>query len=101
MPIIGVSDLWKMFEWLPVATGFLRAANGQTPPAQENGNEKSGIAGTWQGTEHTPDGHDLRMELKIAKDENAECDSVQPRPNGAFPCQRLGTFSRRKAAVRE
>jgi uncharacterized protein (TIGR03435 family) len=54
---------------VPLAAGFLRAANGQTPPAQENGNEKSGIAGTWQGTEHTPDGHDLRMELKIAKDE--------------------------------
>jgi uncharacterized protein (TIGR03435 family) len=54
---------------LPLAAGFLRAANGQTQPAQENGNEKSGIAGTWQGTEHTPDGHDLRMELKIAKDE--------------------------------
>ena len=54
---------------IPLAAGFLRAANGQTQPAQENGNEKSGIAGTWQGTEHTPDGHDLRMVLKIAKDE--------------------------------
>ena len=54
---------------VPLAAGFLRAANGQTQPAQEKGNEKSGIAGTWQGTEHTPDGHDLRMELKIAKDE--------------------------------
>jgi uncharacterized protein (TIGR03435 family) len=54
---------------VPLAAGFLRAANGQTQPAQENGNEKSGIAGTWQGTEHTPDGHDLRMVLKIAKDE--------------------------------
>jgi uncharacterized protein (TIGR03435 family) len=53
---------------VPLAAGFLRAANGQTQPAQE-GNEKSGIAGTWQGTEHTPDGHDLRMKLKIAKDE--------------------------------
>jgi uncharacterized protein (TIGR03435 family) len=53
----------------PLAAGFLRAANGQTPTAQENGNEKGGIAGTWQGTEHTPDGHDLRMVLKIAKDE--------------------------------
>ena len=45
---------------VPLAAGFLRAANGI---------EKSGIAGTWQGTEHTPDGHDLRMVLKIAKDE--------------------------------
>ena len=54
---------------VPLAAGFLRAANGQTQPAQENGIEKSGIAGTWQGTEHTPDGHDLRMVLKIAKDE--------------------------------
>jgi hypothetical protein len=54
---------------VPLAAGFLRAANGQTQPAQENGIEKSGIAGTWQGTEHTPEGHDLRMVLKIAKDE--------------------------------
>jgi uncharacterized protein (TIGR03435 family) len=54
---------------LPLAAGFLRAANGQTQPAQENGNEKSGIAGTWQGTEHTPERGDLRMVLKIAKDE--------------------------------
>jgi bla regulator protein blaR1 len=54
---------------VPLAAGLLRAANGQTQPAQEKGNEKSGIAGTWQGTEHTPDGHDLRMELKVAKDE--------------------------------
>ena len=55
---------------VPLAAGFLRAANGQTRPAQDNGKEKSGIAGTWQGTEHTPDGHDLRMVLKIVKDEN-------------------------------
>jgi uncharacterized protein (TIGR03435 family) len=54
---------------VPLAAGFLRAANGQTQPAQGNGIEKSGIAGTWQGTKHTPDGHDLRMVLKIAKDE--------------------------------
>jgi uncharacterized protein (TIGR03435 family) len=54
---------------VPLAAGFLRAANGQTQPAQEKGNEKSGIAGTWQGTEHTPEAHDLRMVLKIAKDE--------------------------------
>jgi uncharacterized protein (TIGR03435 family) len=52
---------------VPLAAGFLRAAQGQTQPA--NGIEKSGIAGTWQGTEHTPEGHDLRMVLKIAKDE--------------------------------
>jgi hypothetical protein len=54
---------------VPLAAGFLRAANGQTQPVQENGMEKSGIAGTWQGTEHAPEGHDLRMVLKIAKDE--------------------------------
>jgi uncharacterized protein (TIGR03435 family) len=54
---------------VPLAAGFLRAANGQTQPVQGNGIEKSGIAGTWQGTEHTPEGHDLRMVLKIAKDE--------------------------------
>ena len=54
---------------VPLAAGFFRAADGQTQPAQEKGNEKGGIAGTWQGTEHTPEGHDLRMVLKIAKDE--------------------------------
>jgi bla regulator protein blaR1 len=54
---------------VPVAAGFLRAAQGQTQPAQGNGVEKGGIAGTWQGTEHTPEGRDLRMVLKIAKDE--------------------------------
>jgi uncharacterized protein (TIGR03435 family) len=54
---------------VPLAVGLLRAAQGQTQPAQENGNEKSGIAGTWQGTERTPDGHNLRVVLKIAKDE--------------------------------
>jgi uncharacterized protein (TIGR03435 family) len=54
---------------VPLAAGFLRAAQGQTQPAQGDGTEKSGVAGTWQGTEHTPDGHDLRMVLKIAKDE--------------------------------
>jgi uncharacterized protein (TIGR03435 family) len=54
---------------VPLAAGFLRAANGQTQPTRDNGNEKSGIAETWQGTEHTPDGQDLRMVLKIAKDQ--------------------------------
>jgi uncharacterized protein (TIGR03435 family) len=53
----------------PLAGGFLRAAQGQTQPTRDNGNEKSGIAGTWQGKERTPGGHDLRMVLKIAKDE--------------------------------
>jgi uncharacterized protein (TIGR03435 family) len=54
---------------VPMAAGFLRAAQGQTQPVQGSGVEKGGIAGTWQGTEHTPEGHDLRMVLKIAKDE--------------------------------
>jgi uncharacterized protein (TIGR03435 family) len=54
---------------VPLAAAFLRAANGQTQPVQENGIGKSGVAGTWQGTEHTPEGHDLRMVVKIAKDE--------------------------------
>jgi hypothetical protein len=53
----------------PLTAGFLRAAQAQTQPAQKNGIEQGGIAGTWQGTEHTPDGHDQRMVLKIAKDE--------------------------------
>ncbi|HTZ56777.1 MAG TPA: M56 family metallopeptidase [Acidobacteriaceae bacterium] len=54
---------------VPLAAGLLRAAQGQAQTAQSDGVEKGSIAGTWQGTEHTPDGHDLRMVLKIAKDE--------------------------------
>jgi uncharacterized protein (TIGR03435 family) len=54
---------------VPLAAGFLSPANGQAPSAQEKGNDKTGIVGTWQGAEHSPEGHDLRMELKIAKDQ--------------------------------
>jgi uncharacterized protein (TIGR03435 family) len=54
---------------VPVTAGFVRAAQGQMKPTPRNGIEKDGIAGTWQGTEHMSDGHDLRMVLKIAKDE--------------------------------
>jgi uncharacterized protein (TIGR03435 family) len=54
---------------VPLAAGLLRAAQGQTPPAQRNGFENGGITGTWQGTAHAPGGHTLRFVLKIAKDE--------------------------------
>jgi uncharacterized protein (TIGR03435 family) len=54
---------------VPLAAGFLRAAQGQTQLSQRSEIERVGIAGTWQGTEHGPNGHDLRMVLKIAKNE--------------------------------
>jgi uncharacterized protein (TIGR03435 family) len=52
---------------VPLASGLVRASQGQTqrPGAAERGD----IAGTWQGTMHTPDSHHLRIGLKIVKDE--------------------------------
>ena len=47
--------------------GLVRAAQGQTPGS--GAAEQGGIAGTWQGTMRTPDGHNLRVVLKITKDE--------------------------------
>jgi uncharacterized protein (TIGR03435 family) len=52
---------------VPLTVGLVRAAHGQTPGS--GAAEKGGIAGTWQGTMRTPDGHNLRVVLKIAKDE--------------------------------
>jgi len=52
---------------VPLAAGFLRAAQGQTQGSDAA--EKGGISGSWQGTMRTPDGHNLRVVLKIAKDE--------------------------------
>ena len=52
---------------VPVTAGLVRAAQGQTQGS--GAAEKGGIAGTWQGTTRTPDGHNLRVVLKIAKDE--------------------------------
>ena len=66
---------------VPLAAGFLRAANGQTQPVQDNRIEKSGIAGTWQGTEQTPEGRDLRMVLKIAKDEKGALSATLYSPD--------------------
>jgi uncharacterized protein (TIGR03435 family) len=51
---------------LPVSFGFVRAAQGQTQPAQKNVIDAGGIAGTWQGTLHAPNAS-LRTVLKIAK----------------------------------
>lgn len=48
---------------LPVVAGVVRAAQGQTPPAQKNG-----IVGIWQGTARTPDGRGRRIMLKVARD---------------------------------
>ncbi len=52
---------------VPLTAGLVHAALGQTQGS--GGAEKGGIAGTWQGTMRAPDGHNLRVVLKIAKDE--------------------------------
>ena len=50
-----------------LTAGLMRVALGQMQGS--GGAEKGGIAGTWQGTMRAPDGHNLRVVLKIAKDE--------------------------------
>jgi uncharacterized protein (TIGR03435 family) len=50
---------------IPVTAGLVRPAQGQASGSAEKG----GIAGTWQGRMRAPDGHILRVVLKIAKDE--------------------------------
>jgi hypothetical protein len=52
---------------IPVAAGLVRAAQGQTQGS--GAAQKGGISGSWQGRMRTPDGHNLRVVLKIAKDE--------------------------------
>jgi uncharacterized protein (TIGR03435 family) len=52
---------------IPVTAGVVHSAQGQT----QAGVKKSRIAGTWQGRMRGPDGHDMRVVLKIAKDEKS------------------------------
>ncbi|MGA8111090.1 MAG: M56 family metallopeptidase [Acidobacteriaceae bacterium] len=54
---------------VPVTTGVVRAAQGQTQSPQMSSPAGTGISGTWQGTMQTPDGRQHRMVLRIAKDE--------------------------------
>jgi uncharacterized protein (TIGR03435 family) len=54
---------------LPLTAGLVHAAQAQTQAEQNIEIEPSGIAGTWQGTAHTPGGRDSRFVLRIAKDE--------------------------------
>jgi uncharacterized protein (TIGR03435 family) len=50
---------------LALAMSVSTLVGAQTPaPA-----EKGGIVGTWQGTLHAPNGHDLRIVLKVAKND--------------------------------
>jgi uncharacterized protein (TIGR03435 family) len=53
---------------MPLALGAVRNLRGPIQAAVEATPEHGGIAGTWQGTTHTPDGHNLRVVLKIEKD---------------------------------
>lgn len=48
---------------LAMSVSTLVGAQTQAP------SEKGGIVGTWQGTLHAPNGHDLRTVLKITKDD--------------------------------
>ena len=56
---------------VPVTAGLVRAAQAQAQarPPGEKAVAGSGIAGTWQGTLHTPEGRDARFVLKIIRDE--------------------------------
>ena len=54
---------------VPLTTGLLRVAQGQTQSPQKKSPAATGISGTWQGTMQTPDGGQHRMVLRIAKDE--------------------------------
>lgn len=48
---------------------FAGSGSADGPGQVKQASGPSHIEGTWQGTLHTPDGHDLRLVLKIAKDD--------------------------------
>jgi hypothetical protein len=58
-----------------MALGTMASGQAQTPatpaPAQTAPAPaaSAGITGTWQGTLHTPDGHSLRLVLKVTKND--------------------------------
>jgi uncharacterized protein (TIGR03435 family) len=64
----GRRALWVWAAGL--ALGVLAGGQAGAPAAAGKG--EGGIAGTWQGTLHTPDGQNLRVVLKIAKDEKGD-----------------------------
>ena len=53
----------------PLALGVVHGSTGASPAAAQAPTPKYNITGTWQGTGHAPGGHNLRVVLKIAKDE--------------------------------
>jgi uncharacterized protein (TIGR03435 family) len=53
---------------MPLMLGAARSLRGPVQTAVAVASERDGIAGTWQGTTHTPDSHNLRVVLKIEKD---------------------------------
>jgi uncharacterized protein (TIGR03435 family) len=53
----------------PLALGVVHGSTGASQAAAQAPTPKYNITGTWQGTGHAPGGHNLRVVLKIAKDE--------------------------------
>ena len=53
----------------PLALGVVHGSTGVLQAAAQAPTPKYNITGTWQGTGHAPGGHNLRVVLKIAKDE--------------------------------
>ena len=88
---------------VPVTAGVVRAAEGQTAPAAEPQQNteipQHGIVGNWQGTMHLPDGRDLRVVLKLARDEKGALggavymiDADRPPLNGGSVSFSAGTL---------
>ena len=53
----------------PLALGVAHGGTDASQAAAQAPTPKYNITGTWQGTGHAPGGHNLRLVLKIAKDE--------------------------------
>ena len=88
---------------VPLAAGFLRAAQRtDAARARERDREerhRRDVAGDGAHAGRPRSAHGA--EDREGREGRAERDSVQPRPKGAAGGRRLGTFPRRKAAVRE
>jgi uncharacterized protein (TIGR03435 family) len=78
--MMGVSRRTQLGWAAAMALGATAWGRAQTPapapaqmqaqgPAEQAPAQQTGIAGTWQGTLHLPDGHTLRTVLKVTKDD--------------------------------
>lgn len=88
---------------LPVTAGLVRAAQGQTQAglaAEQGAVAETGIAGTWQGTIHTPEGRDARFVLKIARDEKGALSATMYALDQTGPPMRGSSVSFAAGTVR-